>query len=76
MSLDCTLLLASRLWTMTERCARSGISRNSGDKWRERCLALGVMGLAEHSHAVDLAECNVTGRTRTITGAPYLKKDC
>ena len=36
---------------MTELCARSGISRNTGYKWRERFLALGVAGLAEHSRA-------------------------
>ena len=43
--------LASGLWTMTELCARYGISRNTGYKWRERILALGVAGLAEHSRA-------------------------
>ena len=43
--------LASGLWTMTELCARYGISRNTGYKWCERFLALGVAGLAEHSRA-------------------------
>ena len=43
--------LASGLWTMTELCARYGISRNTGYKWRERFLALGMAGLAEHSRA-------------------------
>ena len=36
---------------MTELCARYGISRNTGYKWRERFVALGVAGLAEHSRA-------------------------
>jgi len=36
---------------MTELCARYGISRNTGYKWRERFLALGVPGLLEHSRA-------------------------
>jgi putative transposase len=43
--------LKSGLWTMTELCARYGISRNTGYKWRERFVALGVAGLAEHSRA-------------------------
>ncbi len=43
--------LASGLWTMTELCTRYGISRNSGYKWRERVLALGVRGLEEQSRA-------------------------
>ena len=43
--------LVSGQWTMTELCARYGISRNTGYKWRERFLALGVAGLAEHSRA-------------------------
>ena len=51
--------LASGLWTMTELCARYGISRNTGYKWRERFLALGVAGLAEHSRA-PLSSPNVT----------------
>ena len=34
--------LASGQWTMTELCVRYGISRNTGYKWRERFLALGV----------------------------------
>ena len=41
--------LASGYWTMPERCTRYGISRNTGYKWRERWLALGVRGLEEHS---------------------------
>jgi len=43
--------LTSGLWTMTELCARYGISRNTGYKWRERFLALGAPGLLEHSRA-------------------------
>ena len=43
--------LASGQWTMTELCARYGISRNTGYKWRERFLSLGVRGLEEHSRA-------------------------
>ncbi len=43
--------LASGLWTMTELCSRYGISRNTGYKWRERFLSLGVPGLAEQSRA-------------------------
>ncbi len=43
--------LASGLWTMTELCARYGVSRNTGYKWRERFLALGIAGLAEQSRA-------------------------
>ena len=43
--------LASGWWTMTELCARYGISRNTGYKWRERFLALGMAGLAEHRRA-------------------------
>ena len=43
--------LVSGLWTMTELCTRYGISRNTGYKWRERFLALGVAGLAAHSRA-------------------------
>ena len=43
--------LASGQWTMTELCTRYGISRNTGYKWRERYLALGVRGVEEHSRA-------------------------
>lgn len=43
--------LASGHWTMTELCARYGISRPTGYKWRERYLADGPAGLAEHSRA-------------------------
>jgi hypothetical protein len=43
--------LASGQWTMTELGARYGISRNTGYKWRERFLSLGVRGLEEHSRA-------------------------
>jgi putative transposase len=43
--------LASGRWTMTELCARYGISRNTGYKWRERFLAFGVRGLLDHSRA-------------------------
>ena len=43
--------LASGQWTMTELCSRCGISRNTGYKWRERFLALGVRGLEEQSRA-------------------------
>ena len=43
--------LASGLWTMTELWERYGISRNTGYKWRERYLALGMAGLAEHRRA-------------------------
>ncbi len=43
--------LASGQWTMTELCARDGISRNTGYKWRERFLLLGMRGLEEHSRA-------------------------
>jgi putative transposase len=43
--------LASGPWTMTELCARYGISRNTGYKWRERFLSLGVRGLEEQSRA-------------------------
>ena len=38
-------------WTMTELCARYGISRNTGYKWRECFLSLGVRGLEEQSRA-------------------------
>ncbi len=38
-------------WTMTELCARYGISRNTGYKWRERFLSIGVRDLEEHSRA-------------------------
>ena len=43
--------LASGLWTMTELWERYGISRNTGYKWRERYLAFGMAGLAEHRRA-------------------------
>lgn len=43
--------LASGHWTMTELCIRSGISRPTGHKWRERHPADGLAGLAEHSRA-------------------------
>jgi len=43
--------LASGQWTMTELCSRYGISRNTGYKWRERFLSLGVRGLEEQSRA-------------------------
>ena len=43
--------LASGQWTMTERCTRYGISRNTGCKWRDRLLALGLRGLEEQSRA-------------------------
>lgn len=43
--------LDSGLWTMTELCARYGISRNTGYKWLERYRAHGVRGLLEHSRA-------------------------
>lgn len=47
---------------MTELCARYGISRNTGYKWRERFQALGVAGLAEHSRA-PLSSPNETAPT-------------
>ncbi len=43
--------LASGHWTMTELCARYGISRTTGYKWRERYLTLGLRGLEEQSRA-------------------------
>ncbi len=43
--------LASGQWTMTELCTRYGMSRNTGHKWRERFLSLGVRGLEEQSRA-------------------------
>ena len=43
--------LASGQWTMTELCSRYGISRNTGYKWRERFLTLGMRGLEEQSRA-------------------------
>jgi hypothetical protein len=43
--------IASGLWTMTQLCARYGISRISGYRWQVPFLALGVAGLAEHSRA-------------------------
>jgi len=36
--------IACGQWTITEWCSRYGISRNTGYKWRERLLALGVRG--------------------------------
>lgn len=39
--------LATGQWTMTELCTRYGISRNTGYKWRERLLALGLRGLED-----------------------------
>ena len=47
----CAQDLESGQWTMTELCARDGISRNMGYKWRERFLSLGVRGLEEQSRA-------------------------
>lgn len=43
--------LATGLWTMTELSSRYGISRNIGDRWRKRFLALCVRGLEEQSRA-------------------------
>ena len=43
--------LASGQWTMTELCTRYDISRNTGYKWRERWLSLGVRGVEEQSRA-------------------------
>ena len=47
----CAQDVESGQWTMTELCARYGISRNTGYKWRERFLSLGVRGLEEHRRA-------------------------
>jgi putative transposase len=48
----CAQDLASGVWTLTEWCARYGISRNTGYQWRERFLVSGIAGLAEHSCAL------------------------
>ena len=75
--------LASGLWTMTERCARYGISRNTGYQWCERFLALGVAGLAEHSCAplsspnetsVEIVAAVLAGHTRYGWGARKILK--
>ena len=63
---------ASGQWTMTELCSRYGISRNTGYKWRERFLALGVRGLEEQSRARATTACAAAGRARTgNTRAPH-----
>lgn len=43
--------LVSGRWTMTELCARYGISRNAAYKWLARYRAHGVRGLIEQSRA-------------------------
>lgn len=43
--------LESCLYTMTELCARFGISRKTGYKWATRYAAEGVQGLPERSRA-------------------------
>lgn len=37
---------------MTVRCRRYGVSRKTGDPWRDRSAAEGAAGLADRSHAV------------------------
>jgi hypothetical protein len=37
---------------MAVLCRRHGVSRKTGDKWRDRNAAEGVAGLAARSHAV------------------------
>ena len=59
--------LTSGQWTMTELCVRYGVSRNTGYKWRERWLALGVRGLEEHSR-VPLSSPQGTPQAGTIRG--------
>jgi putative transposase len=43
--------LASRQWSMTELCARFGVSRPTGYKWLARSRAGGVLALDDRSHA-------------------------
>lgn len=43
--------LESGLYTMTELCARHGISRKTGYKWAERYVQEGVDGLVDRSRA-------------------------
>jgi putative transposase len=38
-----------RLLSITELCARYGVSRKTGDKWIERSLTSGPSGLEERS---------------------------
>src|SRR5438094_282246 len=40
-----------RLYTVTELCARYGVSRKTGYKWLARYADVGVAGLAERSRA-------------------------
>ncbi len=51
--------LASGQWTMTEVCARYGISGNMGYKRRERFLSLGLRGLEKQGLA-PLSSANET----------------
>lgn len=43
--------LTSGHWSMSEVCARFGVSRKTGYKWVARATAEGVAGLADRSHA-------------------------
>jgi putative transposase len=43
--------LASAQWSLTELCARFGISRPTGYKWRDRHRAGGAAALHDRSHA-------------------------
>jgi putative transposase len=43
--------LSSGQWSMTELCARFGVSRPTGYKWQARHRAGGVAALADRSHA-------------------------
>ncbi len=43
--------LESTLYTMTELCARYGISRKTGYKWAQRYVDGGLDGLADRSRA-------------------------
>jgi putative transposase len=72
-------LYQTRLWSMTARCTRFGISRQTGDKWLGRYVQEGLLGLQEkprvprhcpHRLAPDIAAVLLEAKRLHPNGGP------